>query len=452
MITLRRAVRRRLRGGSSTALLTALAVLAAASPALAQERQPPSVSSHEASPPPSDSGRSAVATDHGASSSAGGPAAYQPPAYQPPAATTPPSDEGRHAVSTRGGDAPDTRTVPAVLNRETPDADAAEAASRSAHPSGGGHSGGGGGPSRQPPTHSGGHSGGGGGHSSGGSHSGGHSGHSGRGGHVFISPGGFYDPFYFWGPYPHYGWWGGAYWGDPYVYGPGGYYYRGDGQYSDKGALDLDVWPGDTEVWLDGERIGTVDDFDGWPQYLWLEKGTYDLVLFRQGYKTVAKQMTIYPGLVIDVNDRLEAGESTPPDKMMTPQSSERRDARLRAERERQEAAQGQAQGDDDWSSWRDRIRRRRDDRDGRDGRYEDRRRSDSDTGLLVLKVEPDDASIYVDGRFAGSAEQLEEDGLELPPGPHKVSVVRPGRTPKDQSVEIEAGRKVELSVKLDVQ
>lgn len=442
MMTLRRAVRRRLRGGSSAALLTALAVLAVVSPALAQERQPPSVSSREASPPPSDSGRSAVATDHGSSSSAGSPAAYQPPAYQPPAATTRSSDEGRHAVATGGDDRPGARNVPAVMNRDTPDADVAEAASRSAHPSGGsGHSGGGG-PSRQPPSHGSGHSGG-----------GGHGGHSGRGGHVFVSPGGFYDPFYFWGPYPHYGWWAGAYWGDPYVYGPGGYYYRGDGHYTDKGALDLDVWPGDTEVWLDGERIGTVDDFDGWPQYLWLEKGTYDLVLFRQGYKTIAKQMTIYPGLVIDVNDRLEAGESTPPDKMMTPQSTERRDARLRAERERQEAAQGQ--GDDDWSSWRDRLRRRRDDRDGRDGRdgrYEDRRRGDSDTGLLVLKVEPGDASVYVDGRFAGSAEQLEEDGLELPPGPHKVSVVRPGRTPKDQSVEIEAGRKVELSVKLDAQ
>ena len=70
------------------------------------------------------------------------------------------------------------------------------------------------------------------------------------------------------------------------------------------------------------------------PNYLWLDEGTYDVVFYYPGRKTLARQYTIYPGLVIDVEDRLEEGESVHP-LDLGPKSHVNRDERLRRDRER---------------------------------------------------------------------------------------------------------------------
>jgi hypothetical protein len=401
MTSFRRAARPWLRLEPAAALLSAAALLAAV-PALGQggQRQPHSSSSREGSS--SDGGRHAVPSDGGGRS------------YGGPSASDRSSNSGGDRSSHDGG-------------------------GRTARPAGPGGGGGHDTPSRQPPTRD-----------PRGSH-----GHGGSGGGRFGGYYGYYgspyynDPFYsYWGPYPYY-WWGGS--GYPYVYGPGGAYTRSEGRYNERGALDMDVWPGDTQVYLDGEYIGSVDSFDGWPQYLWLEKGTYDVVLYRKGYQSVAKQISVYPGVVIDVNDRLEPGDSTAPEKMLTPRSTERRDARIRADREREQELRSRRGGDDDWDSWRDRIRRDEPRRDRHESDDADDR--DADGGLLQLEVEPDDASIYVDGHFVGTAEQVNEDdsdGLPVPPGQHKISAVRPGRSPKEVTVDVEAGAKVRVRLDLD--
>ena len=130
-----------------------------------------------------------------------------------------------------------------------------------------------------------------------------------------------------WGP--GWGWWGPAWygpaWGYPRVYP--------NPAYGNFGALDTDVSPERAEVWVDGKRVGLADDFDGYPNFLWLEKGTYDVVFYLPGHRTLARQYSIYPGLVIDVEDRLEKGEAVHP-LDLGPRSTERRDARIRAEEE----------------------------------------------------------------------------------------------------------------------
>jgi PEGA domain len=269
--------------------------------------------------------------------------------------------------------------------------------------------------------------------------------------------GGYYGPYYSpYGFWPRF-WWG--WYGDPYYY-PHPYYggqptYYGEG---DAGALDLDVAPGRTEVYLDGERIGTVDAFDGWPRYLWLRKGTYDLVFYLDGYKTVARQITVYPGTVIDVNDRLEPGDSTRPEDLIS-KSTERRDERLRYERERREELDRGRRGDDrrgDYGEdWRDRVRRDRgryegqdDGRDREDGAREESGRR----GRLLLDVEPEDASVYLDGRFVGTGTELSlmRSGLPVSPGEHKLSIVRPGRRAEEREFTVKAGEEVELEVELE--
>lgn len=274
--------------------------------------------------------------------------------------------------------------------------------------------------------------------------------HRGRGGYY----GGYYGPYY--GPYgfwPRFWWW----YDDPYYYPHP--YYGGSDYYGDRdaGALDLDVAPGRTQVYLDGQYIGTVDAFDGWPRYLWLEKGTYDLVFYLDGYKTIARQITVYAGSVIDINDRLEPGESVRPEDLVS-KSTERRDERLRYERQRREELErGEDRNGDYGEGWRDRVRRDRGRYEGEDnGRDRDRdeERSDdsSHRGRLRLEVEPGDASVYLDGRFVGTAEELAmmRSGLPVSPGEHKLSIVRPGRRAEERTFTVDAGEDVELEVELE--
>lgn len=311
--------------------------------------------------------------------------------------------------------------------------------SRTAHetPGGSGHSHGGG--------HDGDHSGG---------HDGGHNGHFdghrhfGGGSRIFIGGGFGYDPFFYNFYYP-FGYWGG-YWG--HDYDP--YYNARPRSYDDRdemGALDLDVSPGRTHVFVDGQDMGVVDNFDGWPDYLWLPKGTYDIAFYLDGYKTIARQISIYPGNVIDIDDRMEAGPSVRPEDLAT-KTHERRDERLSEERERERRYAGK----DDDEGWRDRVRRDRGPRrdDGDRGEYRGRPPAgdDSARGRLHLDVQPEDASVYVDGRFVGTGSDLSmmRAGLPLAVGDHKLAIVRPGRQAQEKTFTVKAGEDVKLDVNLE--
>lgn len=272
--------------------------------------------------------------------------------------------------------------------------------------------------------------------------------------------GSYYDPYFY--PYGYWGrfgwWWGGWWWGDSYYpHYPYDRYGRRYGRYEGRdvlGALDLDVAPGKTEVYLDGRYVGIVDQYDGFPQYLWLDKGTYDVVFFREGYKTLARQISVYPGTVISVDDRMEPGESVRPEDLVS-KSTERRDRRIREDetrREEYERRQRGGYGEDD--DWRDRRRRRDhvDERDRDEDREEATEEGRSESGWLRLDIEPEDASVYLDGRFVGTGRELAglRRGLAVEPGDHHISVVRPGRQPEERDFEVEAGEETELEIELE--
>lgn len=234
------------------------------------------------------------------------------------------------------------------------------------------------------------------------------------------------------------GW--GSYWGPVwggYWYGPGwGYpaaYPRASALY---GALNTDVSPERAEIWVDGRRVGVADDFDGFPTHLLLEKGTYDVVIYLPGYRTIARQYSIYPGLVIDVEDRMERGESVHPLDLET-KTHERRDERLRRDRERRERV------DRDERSWQPAPRGESSVEGWLDARGE--------PGRLLLRIEPADASVYLDGRFVGTGDDLARlrAGLLVDSGEHLLEVVRPGFASASESVAVGAGEEVELEVGL---
>lgn len=243
------------------------------------------------------------------------------------------------------------------------------------------------------------------------------------------------------------GWWGwDPFWSGGYGYGYGhGYGYGPRFSYTQvypdpaarHGALDIDVSPERAEVWVDGERVGVADDFDGFPSYLWLERGTYDVVLYLDGYTTLARQYTIYPGLVIDVEDLLARGASVHP-RDLGPKSTVNRDERLRRDREAQdEAARRASEGSGNWSP-----------RSSRDESLDAR----GEPARVRLEVLPEDASVYLDGRFLGTGRELARlrAGLLIDPGSHTLEVVRPGYAPERRTLEVEAGSDQEVEVELE--
>jgi len=72
--------------------------------------------------------------------------------------------------------------------------------------------------------------------------------------------------------------------------------------------------------------------------------------------------------------------------------------------------------------------------------------------GYLRLSVEPDDASVYLDGRFVGTGSDLSmlRGGLSVTPGHHQLSVVRPGRKAEEKDFDVKAGEDVKVSVELE--
>jgi hypothetical protein len=148
--------------------------------------------------------------------------------------------------------------------------------------------------------------------------------------------------------------------------------------------------------------------------------------------------------VVIDVADRLEAGESQPPEELF-PVPTARRDARLRDNEEKRARAEAEAAAD-----WRERSEAIR----AREGRGYDAPAAGEDFGSLELLVEPPDASVYLDGRFLGTAEDLARlrRGLTVDAGEHELEVVRPGYAPETLAFTVEPGEEVRLSVRLDRQ
>lgn len=244
---------------------------------------------------------------------------------------------------------------------------------------------------------------------------------------------------------PGYGpWFWGPVWGSTVVY---------DRPYPEYGALDLDVEPETAEVYVDGTRVGQADDYDGFPTYLWLPRGTYDVVIYQPGYRTLSRQYSVYPGVVIDVEDRLEIGDAVRPEDL-TSRSTERRDDRLRREDERQRAAAEREVVREERGDWRQRRTRDRTTEQPlpEPAPVAEARRSEAaDVSRLTLRVEPADASIYLDGRFVGTGDDLARlpRGLEVASGEHVVDVVRPGRASRQLRFASEGGRDLTLEVSL---
>ena len=237
----------------------------------------------------------------------------------------------------------------------------------------------------------------------------------------------WYDPFYYPSPYYYGGWY------QPYYYG-GGYY--GGGYYDISGSMRLHVNPRQTEVFVDGYFAGTVDDFDGVFQRLRLEPGEHDLELFLAGHRSYQQKVYLQPGRTFNVRHSMEPlgpGDAEParPNGGNRPVTRSRRSEGLPPRDPRDRDAD------------RDRDRDRAPDRDRDPGRAAAR----SEFGSLALRVQPNDASVTIDGEAWENPGDNERLIVQLGAGVHTVQIRKDGYRTYMTDVTIRSGETATLNV-----
>lgn len=75
------------------------------------------------------------------------------------------------------------------------------------------------------------------------------------------------------------------------------------------GAIDFDVTPETTEVYVDGTMRGQVDDFDGFPEKLYLRAGTHLIALKTPDGQKLSRKVRIVAGHEMNLKLDLEGGD-----------------------------------------------------------------------------------------------------------------------------------------------
>jgi PEGA domain len=277
---------------------------------------------------------------------------------------------------------------------------------------------------------------------------------------------GYYYPYYYrpywglgfgWG-YPYYGW------GYPY-YGYGyGYGYPYVGYYQGYGEVKAEVKPKDAHVYLDGDYVGIVDDFNSWYQRMNVEPGKHRIVFRAQGYQPYAINLRVLPGETYHIKQQMHPGVDEIPDSDMRLPESEYREY---SDRYRDHPDQNREYPD------RDRQYDKRyappqreyepEDRDdyqynrnlepyGSDGDSEEYQQAAPGKTMMTFQVEPRDATIYIDGDYYGSVDGQKNNEIQvlLADGTHRVEVVRPGYSTFSKDIVVNDGATNSITIQLE--
>jgi len=288
---------------------------------------------------------------------------------------------------------------------------------------------------------------------------------------------GFYGPWWGWG----WGWGYGPWWGYPYYYGypsHGGY-----GRYAERSrfaAVKTDVEPDEAALYLDGKVIGTADDFDGYPDTLYLGRGHYHLEFRLDGYEPYATDVDAAPGRFFKIDHHLKKIPGAKHYGTYTPARPEGGIVRYFEKRRHRPPTSE--------SEWRDRSGSQRHEAIGeeddeavggdqaedeayeaRPAPYDDESEENdavpappappeprsamesASEARIVFDVSPPDAAVYVDDHFAGSARELDglTGGLSVSPGEHRITVTCPGYRESTLRVQASAARSGKAKLEL---
>lgn len=176
-------------------------------------------------------------------------------------------------------------------------------------------------------------------------------------------------------------------------------------------ALRFQVTPENTEIFLDGYYVGTVDDFDGVFQRLHVAPGEHDIELYVNGYRSVRQKILVQPGATFRVRYTMEAlkpGETPDPRPVApaAPPSVERRPGAPPAS--------------------------------GRSG-----------FGAIAVRVQPRDALVFIDGERWDTPPDNDRLVVQVPAGEHRVEIRKDGYGNYSSTVDVRGGDETALNVSL---
>lgn len=206
-----------------------------------------------------------------------------------------------------------------------------------------------------------------------------------------------------WYPYPH----------PVFGFPPG--IYHGDGAVS----LRLQVRPREAQVFVDGYAAGVVDDYDGVFQRLRLVPGPHEIVIYHPGLRTLRQNIYYTPGSTHTIRHTLDAllpGETPEPQ----PQPQPRVLPVYPGIPGQAGAAPAVANA-----------------------------RAPGVVGTLALRVQPGDATVFVDGEPWRAPQTQDRLVIQLAPGLHRVRVEKPGFQTFAVDVDVRAGETASFNVSL---
>ncbi len=210
----------------------------------------------------------------------------------------------------------------------------------------------------------------------------------------------WYDPWYYGRPYPPYGDYG---YGDP--------------RYHDfNSALRIEVTPKHAQVFVDGYFAGEVDDFDGFFQRLYLRPGGHEIAIYLEGYRTIRHAIYVHPGATERIRDTMAPLAPGEQSELPAPAPP---DARTSDDPNRPPS---QAP------------------------RYGEPR---TPFGTLLVRVQPRDAEILVDGEPWTASGDQDTISIRLAEGRHRIEVRREGYTRYVEDVLIRRNGALTLNVSL---
>ena len=243
-------------------------------------------------------------------------------------------------------------------------------------------------------------------------------------GHPFYAAPYFYNPFW-WG----YGGFYGGFYGYPYFAAPFGPYpvgpYPGYGYWDASADLRVQVSPRNAEVYVDGYRVGVVDDFDGTFQRVHMPLGEHEVSVYLPGYRTISQRMLFRPWESYKIKETMQAlpaGQTAEPRPAPAPRSQPQNEPprsmapMYPSQRDQGNSVQIQPGGD----------------------RF----------GAVAIRVQPADAEVFIDGE-RWEASNGERVLVQLTDGVHRVEVRKAGYRTYTSTVRIHSGETVTLNVSL---
>jgi hypothetical protein len=223
--------------------------------------------------------------------------------------------------------------------------------------------------------------------------------------------------------------WFSPWYGYPFGYDyPFGYAYPYPYYYQDQSAaLRIEVTPRNAEVYVDGYYAGIVDDFDGVFQRLHVPPGDHEIALYLDGFRSVTQHLYLPPETTYRLKYKMEPlgpGETSerPAAPPMPPASAEQQPPgpATRTLPPSPPPDQGSIRANEV-----------------------------SPYGTLVIRVQPDDAVVLIDGeRWQGPSGQ-ERLVVQLADGAHRVQVQKDGYESFVNDIQVRRGETTPLNVSL---